>query len=206
MSKRSGQQCRQPAMHGTTVCYMHGGKTPSGIAAPAFKSGRYSKHLPSRLIASYEAAQQDADLLNLNAEIALIDARLVDVLGRVDTGESGKVWRDLKETFQEMRDAFARRDTQTVQHALTEMGRFIDAGHADYAAWADVRGLVDQRRKLVQVEARRRTDMQQMLTAEQAMVLLARVTAAIKAHVSDPASLAAIAAEFGRIVDHDAAR
>lgn len=187
-------------MLGTTVCYMHGGKTPTGIAAPSFRTGRYSKHLPSRLIETYHAAQTDGDLLNLHAEIALIDARLADVLRRVDTGESGQVWRDLRSTYQEMRDAFASQDTATVRRTLTEMGDAIQAGHADYAAWADVRSLVDQRRKLVQVEAKRRTDMQQMLTTEQAMLLLARVADTVRRHVDDPRALAAIASELGGIV------
>jgi Spy/CpxP family protein refolding chaperone len=176
---------------------LHGGKTPQGFALPQTTNGRYSKHLPTRMLATYDAAQADPDLLALNAEIALIDARLSDVLGRVDTGESGHIWQELKATYKELQDANRASDTQAARVALTEIGSLITRGHLDYAAWADVRTLIEQRRKLVESERKRLSEMQQMITSEQAMLLIARLYDSVTQHVSDRAVLAAIAADLG---------
>ena len=48
MSKRTGQRCRKPAMVDRTVCLLHGGKTPRGVASPHFRHGGYSKLLCNR--------------------------------------------------------------------------------------------------------------------------------------------------------------
>ena len=203
-SKRTGQPCQRPAMHGKTVCYHHGGKTPRGHALPQTTHGRYSKDLPTRLAARYQASQTDPDLLNLNAEIALMDARLADLLRRVDTGESGQLWRDLKATYTAMEDAQRAKDFAAVARLLSELGALIRHGHSDYAAWADVRTLVDQRRRLVEAERKRLTEMQQLITAEQAMMLVTRLSSAVRRHVDDPRVLAAISAELGGVVGSDA--
>lgn len=79
-SKRSGNQCRKPAMKGRTVCLAHGGRTPRGVASPHFKTGRHSRSLPGHLVADYERALNDPKLLSLRDEIALNEAMLVTVL------------------------------------------------------------------------------------------------------------------------------
>lgn len=193
---RSGEPCKQRAMPNGR-CRMHGGKIPQGFALPQTKTGRYSKHLPTRMLATFDAAQADPDLLALHAEIALVDARIADVLGRVDTGESGRIWQDLKATFKELQEANRVRDTATAGARLNDIGSLITRGHLDYAAWSDVRTLIEQRRKLVESERKRLTDMQQMMTSEQAMLLIARLYDSVTQHVSDRTILAAIAADLG---------
>jgi len=79
-SKRSGKQCRKPAMKGRTVCLAHGGRTPRGVASPHFKTGRYSRSLPGHLVADYERALNDPRLLSLRGEIAVNEAMLVTML------------------------------------------------------------------------------------------------------------------------------
>lgn len=62
---------------------MHGGKSLRGVDSPRFKTGRYSKCLPDRLVVRYEEALNDAELTRLDDEIALVDARLQDLLDRL---------------------------------------------------------------------------------------------------------------------------
>jgi hypothetical protein len=45
---RGGEPCRNAAMPNGR-CRMHGGKSPAGIASPAWKSGRFSRYMPKRL-------------------------------------------------------------------------------------------------------------------------------------------------------------
>lgn len=185
-------------------CYVHGGPTPRGHALPQTTHGRYSKDLPTRLGERFLASQSDPDLLNLNAEISVIDTRMSDVLRRVDTGESGQTWRELKATYTDMQEAQRAKNMGEVARLLNELGTLIRHGHSDYAAWSDVRTLIDQRRKLVESEGKRRKDMQDSITSEKAMVLVTSLIAAVKRHVSDQDALAAISADLARLLNHDA--
>lgn len=83
-SKRSGERCRKHAMRGRNVCLAHGGKTPRGAASPHFKTGRHSRSLPGRLLATYEVALRDPRLLSLRDDIALIDTMLMETLSQLD--------------------------------------------------------------------------------------------------------------------------
>jgi hypothetical protein len=94
-SKLSGERCKRWVTPGRDVCRFHGGKVPRGPALPQFRHGRYSRFLPSRLAATYQTAAKDPELLSLRRELALVDARLDDLLQRVDTGESGALWAPL---------------------------------------------------------------------------------------------------------------
>lgn len=189
-SKRTGQQCQQTAM-ANGVCYHHGGKSLAGVASPTFKTGRYSKHIPTRMLANYEQAQQDTELLNLREDIALLDARLSDLLRRVDSGESGKVWNDLRAAWKAVKRA-TDDDERTM--AIAEIGPLIEHGYMDTQAWGEIRDAIEQRRKLVESERKRLIEMQQMMTAGQAQLLIARVYDVVNQHVSDRSTIAAIGA------------
>ena len=186
---------------------MHGGKSLSGMASPSLVSGRYSKHLPTRLMEKYQAARQDSELLALRDDIALLDARLEDLLAKVDTGETGETWKALLETvheFEKIERALASCDNEKKkagfkagrEEAIRTIIVLCQEGMADYAAWNAVRGVLEQRRKTSETEQKRLVSMQQMITAEQAMLRDARIQSAILRHVTDPAALRALAAEF----------
>ena len=150
-SKATGVQCRRRAVKGKRVCTVHGGLTPSGHASPHFKSGRYSRYLPARLTERYREAQADQRLLELREEIALIDARLCELLPTED--------------------------------------------------WAQILQVIEQRRRLVVSENRRLVEAGQMLSVEQAMLMIAALTDIIKVHVTDRKLLAAITADVAKLID-----
>ena len=197
---RDGDPCKNPPVTGATRCRMHGGKTPRGHALPQTTTGRYSKDLPTRLAARYEEARTDPDLLNLNAEIHLTYALMTEALRGMDQGEAGRLWSDLRASWEALQEANRQRDGDAAKQALAEIGRLIARGVADHAARAEVLEIVERRRKLVESEAKRRTAMQQMITAERLMVLVSAVTDVVMRHVDDPRQRAAIAADIGALI------
>jgi hypothetical protein len=209
-SKRTGEPCGAFAMVGRTVCYHHGGRTPIGPAAPTWRHGRRSKSLPGRLLAGYQESLADPDRLAMSAELAVLDARLDDVLGRVDTGESGRLWDALAETWEELtaaRAAAARatpssRDWQIAQakfaDALATIGGIIDRGRGDWSAWEDVRTLIRDRQRLVESERKRMIEAQQYIAFDQAMTLVATIVDTVKRHADAP-TLRAVTAELARL-------
>ena len=198
---RSGGACRRAPSAGRARCRLHGGSSLAGAASPSFRTGRRSKYLPDRLAAHYAEAQADPRLLELREDIALLDARLADVLQRVDSGESGAPWRRLKAAHHDFSEARRRNDTGAMRVALDDLLALIAQGHSDAAAWAEVMDLLDQRRKLVESERKRLVEMQQMITSEQAMALLGVVVDTIKRHVPDRQALSAISADLRRVIE-----
>jgi hypothetical protein len=198
-SKRSQERCRRAAMRGMTVCYMHGGKTPRGPALPQFTSGRYSRFLPTRLLARYRDAEEDTELTSLRSELALVDARLADVLSRVDTGESGARWWALMKAHRAFKRARTSGDVAAMQEALIAIEIHLDAGTQDYEAWHDVQELIEQRRKLADSETRRLVTLQQMISAEQAMLLIGVIVDIIARHITDRQVLAQITTDLQRL-------
>jgi hypothetical protein len=181
-------------------CRIHGGKSLGGMASPTLVTGRHSKYLPARMLSRYQEALSDSELLALRDEISLIDARLTDVLGRVDTGESGRIWSALQKAWRDYRRAKPA-DKLTAEMAVADL---ISDGVSDAEAWAEVREIIDQRARLVANERQRLVQLQQMVTVEQAMMLLAAVADTVRRHVSDRDALAAISADLGRLVAHEA--
>lgn len=198
-SKRTGERCKRPAIVGRTVCYHHGGKIPRGPALPQYKDGRYSKLLPARLAANYERAASDADLLVLREDIALVDTRLADLLGRVDSGESGEAWRKARDAFNMLKDGLAQSDTVAAKAGMTKLDEIITRGRSDHFAWREIGDLLDRRERLVRSERRRMVELQQMITNEQALTMMSAIVALVKEHVDDKHALAAISDGIRRL-------
>ena len=171
-----------------------------GPALPQWKDGRYSKHLPPRLLDSYNAARSDPELLTLRDDIALIDTRAGELLSQLDAGESGERWARLGRTYGQFRRAMNAGDAPGTSVALSELSAIIESGTADTAAWGELRELIDQRRRLVEGEGKRLVQMQQYITAERATALISAVAEAVKRHVSDRPTLARISAELGALL------
>jgi hypothetical protein len=195
-SRRNQQQCRNHAMKGLAVCRMHGGKTPRGPASANYKDGRHSRFLPSRMFAHYRAAEHDPELMSLRQDLALLDARIIDLLKRVDTGEAGSIWVELQAAWARLGRAQARGNVETYKLAYEDVGRLVTKGCRDTAAWREIGELIDQRRKLVESEQRRLTLAHEVLNRDQAMALLGQVVDILRRHVPDRDILNAIALDM----------
>jgi len=203
-AKSTGRQCRNPIVSGREVCRIHGGLTPRGFDLPQTKHGRYSKDLPTRLAAKYLEAQSDADLLTLRAEIALVDTRTVELLAQVDTGESGRLWQLTSQTYDSLAEAIRAKDSAQMAYCLNELNHLIAAGGKQYMIWREITDNIEQRRKLVESERKHMVALQQTITADRAMLLIAAVVDIVRKNVSDPDTLRAIAFDVGGLVNQGA--
>lgn len=199
-SKRTGAPCQQPAMHGGTVCRMHGGRSPRGIAAASWKHGRYSKALPADLAKAYERARRDPDLIALRDELALVDARLAGLLQELTTDGGAAVWSDLRAVWARMEAAQrAQRSDEAAQH-LRRVRELIQAGTDTAQTWATVYDTLELRRRLADTERKRLETLQAVVTAERAMALIGALAASLRQHVQDRAVLAAVTADIEAVL------
>jgi hypothetical protein len=181
------------------VCRVHGGKTPRGILSANTKHGRYSKDLPTRLAARFKDAIDDPELGTLKSEIALLDTRIGEMLSSVDTEQYGDIWKQTHDGFHRLKAAINSKDGNMMASALNDMDAAIKRGYSDMSTWDSIIKVIEQRRKLTDSERKRLVDLQQMITAEQSMLLVGTLMRAVKEHVTDKRALSAIANEIRAI-------
>jgi len=200
--RRTGERCRRRAVTGYNVCQVHGAGSPKKgrPGGRPIVHGRYSKKLPERLRERYEESLSDSELLSLRHELALCDSRLEDLLGRVDSGESGATWVHAQKTLYAFLKEFYS-DGEHVGLRLDELKQAIQKGLDDYAAWGEIQALLEQRRKIVESEQKRLVALQQVITVEKAMLLFGAITDVIKRNVTDRHQLAAISHELAGLLE-----
>ena len=144
------------------------------------------------MLADFRRALKDPALLELRGEIALVHARAVDLIKRVDSGESGHLWKLLLSAWDDVETAKATQDGARMAEALTATGQLIRRGTADYAAWEDACKQIDRKQRLVESERKRMVELQQVMTLDQAMLLVNAITEAVRLHVSNQQERSAI--------------
>jgi hypothetical protein len=199
-SKRTGSRCRNPACAGFKVCRSHGGRSRVGVAHPNFKHGRYSRHLPSHLAAKFKEVQEDSELIELHGDVVLIEAMKQEVMAKLYRGDTKNLWEALRKAHQHYEKARALGDVRQMNSCLCQIGDLIKTGATDYMHRSELLGLMKDKVYLVNAESKRLLQMGQMMTVEQAMVLVAAVTEAVKRHVVDPDTLSAIGNEFTQLM------
>jgi len=157
--------------------------------------------MPGRLLEKYQEALSDPDLRKIDTDLALVESRLADLLTRVDTGEAGELWNKARRANDEIRKALNNENYGSVVQYSTELDRLIGEGIGDYQAWDQIKDLIEQRRKLLDSEAKQLTAMGQMITAMQAMTLVAALVQTVKRYVTDRDILAAIQNDIVRLTN-----
>ena len=184
---RSGGVCQNWAM-ANGRCRMHGGKVPRGAALPQFKHGRYSKAIPARMLQAYEAAANDPELLDLRQSVALIDARLIDLLAGIDAGETVGRWQAMRKAYYAFRAALQAHDDPGMVRAISAMEDLISRGVSEAEAWGEIRGLLDDRRKHTETQQKLETAGERGIPASELVTFMAALQKLIESVVPDPAT------------------
>jgi hypothetical protein len=201
-AKRTGKQCGAQAIRGREKCRVHGGTTPRGLFSPHTKTGMRSKALPERMTERYQAALKDEQrLFNLLDGAALMEARINDLLTRVDTGESGVLWAKVEKAWQIYKSSVTKGDPGEIAVARTIMDHLIEDGRTDFAAWAEIMNLIKEQAKIATMERKSRIEEKRIITIEEAMTAQLALIESVKANVTDPKALEAIQRDFLRITN-----
>lgn len=207
--------CEHPAGWGTDHlgegrCKLHGGASLAGRDHPMYKHGRRSATLPTRLLADFHQAMNDPALLSLREDIATIDARIIDLQKRLDTGEAGNLWRLARTAMSRFKSAreSSTMEAETKRHimaeALDELDRLIVKGTSDYRAWDEIAKAMNDRRRMIDSEHKRAVAMGQMMSADAVLTLVDSINKVINDVVSDPTIRAKVAVGIMSLIDKDA--
>src|SRR5215204_458912 len=169
---RRATTCKNPAM-ANGRCRMHGGLTPRGTDLPQFKTGRYSRSLPDRMVERYRAALADEERHDLRDESALSETKVADLLSKMDRGESDELWIRLRTLEQQVRRASEAGERRA--ELLGEILTLIRRGGTEAMSWRDVERWVARKQRVVETDMRVAQVKQEMVSVEEVMALVAGI-------------------------------
>ena len=114
----------------------------------------------------------DPNLLDFRQDIALLSARLMELL---QTGESAPLWSSAQKAVVELKTAFTQKNTEGIFRWLRDLEDLVTRGNADSLRWQEIYELANNVASLKDKEHRRLIAMQQMITAEHFIGLLGQI-------------------------------
>jgi hypothetical protein len=206
-SKHTQERCKLNTVPESTVCRFHGGLTPRGRNSPLWKHGKYSKHLPSKVAPRYAEALADPELMSLKHDIAVTEARIIELMERIDSGEAGKVWDNLRKAGARFQAARNAGNSEGLIKAVAEIGDLVTKGSDEYEAYNEIKSMQEHRRKMTETENKMLIAKQQMISTEQFMQFIVTVVEVIQRHANTHVKektartrlLSAVATDFDRL-------
>jgi hypothetical protein len=132
------------------------------------------------MLADYEEAIADPNLISLRSDIAVVRARTNDLLKRVDSGEAGQIWRSLQDSYQDFKTARSAADPVKMQESLELLGTLIERGAADSKIWFEVISTIEQGRKLIDSELKRLQALQVYVDSGAVITMLTAIAIQLK--------------------------
>ena len=195
-------------MRNSEYCKDHGGYLAkvSGIAHPAYKTGRYSKVGPLALRARIAEAEEQGDHLNSAPAINLLDARINELLDKLPDEEEAR--RAASSLLAHMAEAKAQHhranDTKrkpeeqaeaqkaffaALEHAWLYQAEVSDHSLLQSDTWSEVYSVLGQRRGQVDTEIKRITAAAETLAEDKARVMFGHILHVIRQNITDRATL-----------------
>lgn len=115
---------------GTGRCYLHGGKSPKGVACSQFKHGRYANLTNGRIKQLLSDYLADENPLDLTEEVALLRAVVHDLVERWESiyGPDGALlaWHDSYHTGKGAPKPRQLPDFSAIATVIDQVGKMVD--------------------------------------------------------------------------------
>jgi hypothetical protein len=170
---------------GRTTCRLHSGKTKVGVSHHRYKHGRYSKYIPRNLNESYERAFSDQELLSLKDDVALLESRQVELLGQLST-LTLPPWQTIRELAASVQLATSDEErTQAILRLVSTAQAGEAAQYQQQEIWGELRDTINDKVRATRAEVKRLHDLNNLVTVEQALVLVRAIMTAVRERVTD---------------------
>jgi hypothetical protein len=147
------------------------------------------------------AAAADPELLRLERDAALLEARLLGLLEKAEADTLGSdALRRMRVQWAHFRE-LSLSDPTAALAGLGELGREIERAAGDRAVWEEVRDTLELRRRVVDSIRRQQVQQQEVLTMEQAMALFVALSEAVRQNVQDRETARRISEQFARLTN-----
>lgn len=203
--------CRKPACNnGSGRCVIHGGRSPSGIASPNFRSGAYSRLMPKGLRERYDAIAA-AGPASLEGDLAVLTLRVETLCEQLATGDGTRVMKTLRSAWAEFtsaRDALDAADGDAAREAAASrmrkaagrVGDLIARGATAAQTWGELTRAIAAKRDAVAAHARAVAISHRAISIEEATLLAMSLYQAVARVVLDQPTRSAVNTEFKKIL------
>lgn len=141
----------------------------------------------------------------MREEIALLEARIQDLLSKCETRDSSERWKELEKAYFDLeaihtgaRNIKPEDHARELKAALLHMKSLVRSGSEERANWAEISSLIEQRRRLAESEQKRLERMSQFISTTEAIGIITQVLESVKRHVASP--------QVRRLIGQDCAR
>lgn len=167
--KHNRGRCKALPVPGRTRCRFHGGNSLRGIAHPNFQGKGYSKDAPAQLAASIDALVLNPNLASVAEELAVMQGRLKELIGRLKQNEYGEAWRKYRVKLRKLGVELAKDspDTRKLSDLHVEMEMIMEDAIADERTWSQITSTVATLSKLADTERKRDETLAKTVTEKQ---------------------------------------
>jgi hypothetical protein len=181
-------------------CKLHGGTMGRGIHHPQYRHGKSSKARDGKLFQYYQEALQDPEPHKLDAEIALIDGRINELLDGIGEHGGAEVFKAIVDAFRSVNRYKKSKDEFKEQEAFLRLEEAVEDGREHYNSWKEINTLMDQRRRMAIAETKRLEVSERMMPASQVQALIFGIVDAIRQEIDDRILLQKITARFNEVI------
>lgn len=175
--------------------------TLRGKAAQDWRAGHYAERMPDNLRYVFSRAAETDAMISMKYQMALIDAREVQLLERLGTDESGKTWLKIRALADELKVHIENEDATQQAKTLWSLLNTIDTGSSDEVIWSEIRENAEFRRRLSESERKHVESERAQMSMEQIGQIAAFFGNLLKRYVTDQQRLIAAATELKRYFD-----
>ena len=197
--------CKKTPCPDRLRCRLHGGLTPRGVLSAAYKGRGYSKDLPTRLLDRMVDGLNDPELTSLRSEVALLDARLGELLESLADAGTPDAWSQVKDIVVGLRYVADRPDLDDREAALTGLATRLEVAATVMAentgAWKEIYLVIDRRRRTVGVELKREQQEEHTLMHSQALYFFQQLLLSVHEEVPDVDTRARLAARIAKLMN-----
>ncbi len=172
--------------------------TLRGKAAQEWRAGHYAERMPDNLRYVFSRAAEADAMISMKYQMALIDAREVQLLERLGTDESSKAWLKIRALAEELKVHIENEDATQQAKTLWSLLNAIDAGSSDEVVWTEIRENAEFRRRLSESERKHVESERAQMSMEQIGQIAAFFGNLLKRYVTDQQRLLAAATELQR--------
>lgn len=160
--------------------------------------------LPRGYHDAYVRARKDPDLLSTQAEVALLHARIGELVTQLDGGGPMHRYQQLVDVCEKMKAALqAGLDMAPLVEALDEI---VVRNNDERLIWQELRDIIEGKSKVAAREANRLIQLKQMVPQERVMALIVNMMEIFMIHVPNQKLRLAVARDIEeKIINKDAA-
>lgn len=183
-ARGDGLPCERSRVAGRDHCVVHGGHIPAGVENGRFTHGRYSQFitLPA-LNERVEALVNDPELTSLRANLALVDARIAQLLERIDGASATPFWIEAGDVCQQYGEALDAGNAAAPMLFL-RLRRLLEGGYDEDKIWAEIALQHELRRRLTESEGKTLERLGHSFTVEEATLFIRELAGMMREFVS----------------------